>query len=191
MTTIELKITNISKYTYYTLSAFNIRVPQILKKSLTTAQIMQFIVGASYAAIHSFISYSYLYELPIIKTVLNEPASTTISSIRSVVTSISLSERLKELLITSLGRLNKVQSELKSPEFTELYTFQSEKITSNCIDTNGQNFAIWLNVIYLTPLTWLFMKFFVDSYIRRSSKTSIKAQVEAVAMESFKSKRKN
>ncbi|RKF56958.1 putative fatty acid elongase [Erysiphe neolycopersici] len=176
-------------YTYYTLTAFNIRVPRILKQSLTTAQIMQFLVGASYAAIHSFISYSYQYEFPIVKTVLNEPASTTLSSIRSVVTSISLPERIKDLFVISLGRSSKVQPEVKLPKFTELYTFYNEKITSNCLDTIGQNFAVWLNVIYLTPLTYLFMQFFINSYMGRSSKTSVKVQAEAD--NSFTSKRKN
>ncbi|POS85973.1 hypothetical protein EPUL_002725 [Erysiphe pulchra] len=169
-------------YTYYTITTFNIRVPQILKKGLTTAQIVQFLVGASYAAIHSFISYSYLYEFQIIKTVLKEPASTTLSSVRSVVTSISLTEKIKDLLITSLGRSNKVRPEAKLPVFTESYTFHSERLSSNCLDTSGQNFAVWLNVIYLTPLTFLFMRFFVNSYFRRSSKNSV--QVKAVAVES-------
>jgi len=38
-----------------------------------------------------------------------------------------------------------------------------------CIDTSGQAFAIYLNVIYLAPLTGLFVRFFIKSYIRRTS----------------------
>lgn len=176
-------------YTYFTFTTLNIQVPQILKKSLTTAQILQFIVGASYAAIHSFISYSFLFEVPIIKTVLNTSASTTLSSVRSIVTSTSFSEKIKELLIVSLGRSNKVQSEVKSPEFTEFHTLHSEKIISDCLDTSGQNFAVWLNVLYLTPLTFLFVNFFVNSYFRRSTKLRGEVQVEAT--KSLTSKQKN
>lgn len=38
-----------------------------------------------------------------------------------------------------------------------------------CIDTSGQAFAIYLNLIYLAPLTVLFVRFFVKSYIKRTS----------------------
>lgn len=36
-----------------------------------------------------------------------------------------------------------------------------------CMDTSGQGFAIWLNVLYLLPLTYLFARFFVRSYLYR------------------------
>jgi hypothetical protein len=36
-----------------------------------------------------------------------------------------------------------------------------------CMDTTGQAFAIWLNVLYLLPLTYLFARFFVRSYLYR------------------------
>lgn len=39
----------------------------------------------------------------------------------------------------------------------------------HCINTTGQSFAIWLNLIYLAPLTGLFVRFFIKSYIRRTS----------------------
>jgi hypothetical protein len=35
------------------------------------------------------------------------------------------------------------------------------------MDTSGQGFAIWLNVAYLLPLTYLFARFFVRSYLYR------------------------
>lgn len=41
--------------------------------------------------------------------------------------------------------------------------------TVNCIDTNGQTFAVWLNVFYLGPLMYLFMRFFYRSYLRRTA----------------------
>ncbi|KAI5855162.1 ELO family [Tricharina praecox] len=42
-------------YTYYTLTGLHIRVPALLKQSLTTLQITQFIVGGSFAALHLFV----------------------------------------------------------------------------------------------------------------------------------------
>lgn len=40
-----------------------------------------------------------------------------------------------------------------------------------CLDTSAQAFAVWFNVIYLTPLTYLFARFFVRSYLRSSTAT--------------------
>jgi len=36
-----------------------------------------------------------------------------------------------------------------------------------CLDTTGQTFAVSLNVSYLLPLTYLFVRFFVRSYLYR------------------------
>ncbi|KAF2216597.1 hypothetical protein CERZMDRAFT_56254 [Cercospora zeae-maydis SCOH1-5] len=44
-------------YTYFTLSALGYRVPQAIKRSLTSLQIAQFLWGASYAAAHLFVQY--------------------------------------------------------------------------------------------------------------------------------------
>lgn len=43
--------------------------------------------------------------------------------------------------------------------------------TVQCIDTTGQAFAVWLNVMYLLPLTYLFVRFFVRSYLHRKTPT--------------------
>lgn len=43
--------------------------------------------------------------------------------------------------------------------------YTQEMVT--CMDTTGQAFAIWLNVTYLLPLTYLFVRFFVRSYLTR------------------------
>lgn len=94
------------QYTYYTLSALSVPVPQSFKKALTTMQIIQLVFGGSYAALHSFISY----------TVPNK--------------------------------------------------HHSGSQTWSCIDTTGETFAIWFNVLYLTPLTVLFLRFFIKSYFR-------------------------
>lgn len=60
--------------------------------------------------------------------------------------------------------------------------------TVNCLDTQGQTFATWLNVFYLGPLMYLFMRFFYRSYIRRTqpkSKNVVKA-VEGAMVDAAK-----
>lgn len=45
--------------------------------------------------------------------------------------------------------------------------YRSEWSRVNCIDTTGEAFAIYLNLLYLAPLTWLFGRFFVRAYTAR------------------------
>ncbi|KAI0428580.1 GNS1/SUR4 family-domain-containing protein [Xylaria sp. FL1042] len=108
-------------YTYYTVTAFNIRVPTLVKRSLTSLQISQFLIGASAAMVHSFISY-----------------------------------------------LVPVQGAGAGTKYQKV----------DCIDTTGQTFAIWLNVSYLAPLTYLFMSFFVASYLRRSKAEVVRGKTD-------------
>lgn len=48
-----------------------------------------------------------------------------------------------------------------------------------CMDTSGQGFAIWLNVAYLLPLTYLFARFFVRSYLYRKEPGPQATHIEA------------
>jgi hypothetical protein len=45
--------------------------------------------------------------------------------------------------------------------------FRDELQWVHCLDTSGQVFAILLNCMYLLPLTWLFLQFFITSYLKR------------------------
>lgn len=98
-------------YTYYTLSAFSIKIPMAMKRTLTTMQITQFIVGASFAMVHSFITFI----APITKSA------------------------------------------------------ETWYLAQPCIATSSETYAIWINVVYLAPLTYLFVSFFIASYIKRSN----------------------
>ncbi|OBT65803.1 hypothetical protein VE03_03319 [Pseudogymnoascus sp. 23342-1-I1] len=53
--------------------------------------------------------------------------------------------------------------------------------TVSCINTSGQTFAVWLNVFYLGPLMYLFMRFFYRSYIRRAAPRVAGGKVAAAA----------
>ncbi|KAK2070100.1 hypothetical protein P8C59_004628 [Phyllachora maydis] len=125
-------------YTYYTLTAFHLRVPMSVKRTLTSLQITQFLVGASYAMLHSFVGY---YEPVMVTTARQVPAASNASH-------ASHASHAAAALETSYAQ-----------------------VAVPCITTSGATFAIWLNVLYLAPLTYLFASFFVTSYLRRSSKS--------------------
>ncbi|KAF3934974.1 hypothetical protein ABW19_dt0210015 [Dactylella cylindrospora] len=117
-------------YTYYTLSALKIRVPVFLKRTLTTMQITQFLVGGSGAAIQIFISY-------VPPTILTD-----------------ISDTIKENSGIDVNIANK--------EFV------------NCLNSGAEVWAVVTNVVYLTPLTYLFVMFFIKSYL--SPKKAIKSE---------------
>src|SRR6202008_1444151 len=52
-----------------------------------------------------------------------------------------------------------------------------------CLDTSGQVFAILLNCVYLLPLTYLFLQFFITAYLkqveRRRSRSASDAAIAA------------
>jgi hypothetical protein len=64
---------------------------------------------------------------------------------------------------------NPVQEFFHHHETVERTVYRTEYQSVPCIDTSGQAFAVYVNLIYLAPLTILFMRFFFKSYLRRSS----------------------
>ncbi|KAI1927426.1 hypothetical protein LOZ65_002317 [Ophidiomyces ophidiicola] len=170
-------------YTYYTLTAVNIRVPVRIKKSLTTMQILQFIFGTALAASHLFISYSIPFPvphavsfrpltsiLPSIVAVTNETQGGVGSWLKKLALRAAGHEGVAENVVNSNGTLfgtDGVQAAHATLDKQEV-RYALEARTFTCMDTSGQAFAIWLNVFYLLPLTWLFARFFVRSYLRRT-----------------------
>ncbi|KUJ21096.1 uncharacterized protein LY89DRAFT_694732 [Mollisia scopiformis] len=151
-------------YTYYTLTAFAVPVPMAIKRSLTTIQIIQFLVGSSYAALHSFVGYTIPVSVPITEVVTSTvvPAATGVSSsLAAFATAAGLG-----------GLFNKVLGldVLRTPEHESntVTRWQIVQKDVSCIDTSGQTFAIWLNVLYLAPLTFLFVRFFIKSYLKHA-----------------------
>lgn len=170
-------------YTYYTVTSFRIRVPGLLKRTLTVMQITQFLVGASYAALHSFVSYTIPVQAPSVAGVS--------SAVSSVAASPTFANIVKKFLFRAAGEeglaenVNVQQADARtfeSPDLAQEYHVKYQAVP--CIDTSGQTFAIWLNVLYLAPLTFLFVRFFVKTYIipNRSNKriTAAKAGKDAI-----------
>ena len=204
----------VSQYTYYTLSALGYRVPNFVKRTLTTMQITQFLVGAGFAALHLFVSYTVPVSVAH-KVAEQITSSVQPSSIASAVSSAvsSVTESASAVLPTATGPAlaflwklvyraagdeglaenipvpgsslipaqqshvptahavhveNPVQRLLHT-HTVERTVYRTEYQHVPCIDTSGQAFAIYLNLIYLAPLTGLFMRFFVKSYFRRTN----------------------
>ncbi|KAH6644590.1 GNS1/SUR4 family-domain-containing protein [Boeremia exigua] len=201
-------------YTYYTLSALGYRVPNFVKRTLTTMQITQFLVGASFAALHLFVSYtvpvSVAHKIAEQVTSSVQPssiASTVSSAVSSVTESASaalpaatgpalaflwkliyraagdegLAENIpvpgssiipahqSHLPTAVAAHENPVQRLLHTIHTVDRVVYRTEYQHVPCVDTSGQAFAIYLNLIYLAPLTGLFMRFFVKSYFRRTN----------------------
>ncbi|KAA6411924.1 MAG: hypothetical protein FRX48_04074 [Lasallia pustulata] len=179
-------------YTYYTLTALSFRVPQVLKRTLTMLQILQLVVGASYALAHLFIAYEIPVSVPYLfvhnlSTAIPSAASSVSSAFVSATATAGVGGWLKKIALRAAGEeglaenvrnnqgeafgidaihaqeVEKAQEEIRYRNVTQMV---------HCLDTSGQVFAIWLNLFYLAPLTLLFIDFFVRSYFKRTKATS-------------------
>jgi hypothetical protein len=162
-------------------------------------QIMQFLIGVVYAGMHSFISYSI--PIPVL-TSSTAPTMSSISSAATAAASAGYGAILKKYLLRAAAEEglaeNVVGANLASQQAhalqhassSEALKYHTEYQTIPCVDTSGQTFAIWLNVLYLMPLTVLFVRFFIKSYIRRTSKAggreNRQEQIEKAGMDALK-----
>ncbi|KAH7349991.1 GNS1/SUR4 family-domain-containing protein [Plectosphaerella cucumerina] len=154
-------------YTYYTVTAFNIRVPTPIKRTLTTMQITQFLIGASYAMLHSFVSYTVPVAVnPAAAAATQAATSSSPDAARTL--AAGAFENLKQMIY---GAAAKAASPAAGAAVEAGLPTDAETVwvSQPCITTSAETFAIWLNVLYLAPLTYLFVMFFIRSYLRRSS----------------------
>lgn len=166
---LEISLTGMTaQYTYYTLTAFSVRVPVVVKRTLTSLQITQLLVGASYAMAHSFVSYT----VPVVNLSESSPAAAHSSTAATAEATAAFMDNIKRIIFGAAS--GAAAGEDLAQQLQAELTF-SEK-TVPCIDSNASTFAIWLNVLYLAPLTYLFVKFFITSYLRRSSAEQARAR---------------
>ncbi|OAA33070.1 GNS1/SUR4 family protein [Moelleriella libera RCEF 2490] len=152
-------------YTYYTLTAFSIRVPMIVKRTLTTMQITQFIGGALLAMAHS--SVIFVAPVTVVREVArNLPVPRADSAGPAVATGALGS--LKKLIFGSASAGTVATARVQAPSLIT----ETQHVALPCITTANETFAIWLNVLYLAPLTYLFVSFFIASYVKRSTANS-------------------
>lgn len=99
-------------YVYFALASVGVRVPQSLKRTLTTMQIMQFVFGASYAALHLFVKYDipittfYKVYHPVasVASVASSSAVSVTSSLAEVTsTAAPFSALVKRMLLRAAG----------------------------------------------------------------------------------------
>ncbi|KAG6197181.1 hypothetical protein E4U47_000876 [Claviceps purpurea] len=159
-------------YTYYTLTAFSIRVPLVIKRSLTTMQITQFIVGASYAILHSFVTYVAPVTVTRVATEADDlPVGAAADAINPAAAGVL--DLLKNFIFggAAASASESVVASGRAVPKSSLIT-ETIYVAQPCITTANETFAIWLNVLYLAPLTYLFVSFFIASYVKRSSANS-------------------
>ncbi len=189
---LEGGISNYAQYTYYTLSALTIRVPQSVKRTLTFLQIAQIVFGASYAFAHLFVAYdipieeAYLY-VHNLSTALPSSASivssTLSSALASATTAADLGSWLKKAALRAAGEEGLAENvrnyqgetfgidaihaaDVEKAQEEIRYRMSSQKV--HCLDTSGQVLAILMNLVYLAPLLYLFITFFYNSYTARA-----------------------
>lgn len=140
--------------------------------------------------IHSFISYTVPVATTVVRTASASVAATTAASAASgseataSASNPAFIDNLKQLVlgvaskVTNAAAASVVVDEASTAEanagtqFTTLEETVTVYKVVPCIITTGQTFAIWLNVLYLAPLTYLFVKFFITSYLRLSGAES-------------------
>ncbi|KAI7977556.1 hypothetical protein EIK77_000506 [Talaromyces pinophilus] len=199
-------------YSYYALTALHVRVPNAIKRSLTTMQITQFIFGTFAASSYMFVRYS----IPVsvsravswehLQKAIPAAASAAESGIAAATASAGVVPWLKKFAFRAAGAegiaenvLNAQGQHFGADALNAARYSQSKQQAGNailyetidCVDNSGQAFAIWLNVMYLLPLTYLFARFFVKSYLRRKEPAQQKAgtqiqQVEKAGLDALK-----
>ena len=156
-------------------------MPQRIKRTLTTMQISQFLVGITFASLHLFVHYTVPVSTPYtwtktVSSVVSAASAAVSHAAHEIGTQASAAAEspgiglfLKQLLLRALGEAGMAkklgQDANRTPQFvpqsnvniTEALERETKWRTQYefiaCIDTEGQAFAIWLNVFYLAPLT--------------------------------------
>ncbi len=181
-----------------------------MKQTLTTLQIIQIVFGGTYAFAHLFIAYDipiekqYLY-VHNLSTALPSTVSTISSAVSSAFASATatagLGSWLKKVALRAAGEeglaenVRNYQGETfgidavhaaQMEKAQEEIRYKWETQTVHCLDTSGEAFAIFLNLIYLAPLAGLFIRYFTRSYLNRAKSEPPKPSPQENIMESSK-----
>ena len=125
-------------------------------------QITQFVFGTNMAAAYLFVEYTIPY--PVGSTALQHLAKAA-PAIASATAEAGVVPWLKKLALRAAGAEG-IAENVGGAAAPVTSTGHTQQMVT-CMDTTGQAFAIWLNVSYLLPLTYLFARFFVRSYLKR------------------------
>lgn len=124
-------------------------------------QITQFVFGTNMAAAYLFVHYTIPY--PVGSAALRHLAKAA-PAVATAATEAGAVSWVKKLAFRAAGAEG-IAENVGGAVAAPASGYTQEMVT--CMDTTGQGFAIWLNVTYLLPLTYLFVRFFVRSYLTR------------------------
>jgi hypothetical protein len=155
-------------------------------------QITQFLVGVAYASLHSFITYRVpvqIYNSPIahitsaVESMATEAAASGVGALAKKILlraadQEGLAEKIEVISSTAISAAAAASASAAQERAADPHAapggYHTEYVQKSCLDSSGQTFAVWLNVFYLTPLTFLFVRFFVKSYLRRGAQANKK-----------------
>ncbi|SJX60190.1 related to SUR4-elongase, involved in fatty acid and sphingolipid biosynthesis [Sporisorium reilianum f. sp. reilianum] len=154
-------------YTYYSMTAMKLPFTGGLKRSMTTIQITQLVVGINLAAAYLWLKYDptayaagavptpgrHVFNPLTAAMALFEASNSTASKLLPT-TSTQALQLLRQTILASVGANNK----------------------TSCVLSSGELFAVVLNVAYLVPLIYLFVSFYVRSYQKKAANKGAKAQ---------------
>lgn len=127
-------------------------------------QITQFVFGTNMAAAYLFVHYTIPF--PSGSAALSQ--LTKAASIAATATAEAGSVAwLKKLAFRAAGAEGIAENVGTTFNVAPVQSSGYSQQMFTCMDTTGQAFAVWLNVSYLLPLTYLFARFFVRSYLNR------------------------
>ena len=124
-------------------------------------QITQFVFGTNMAAAYLFVHYTIPY--PAGSAALRH-LSRAVPAVANATAEAGVVPWLKKLAFRAAGAEG-IAENVGGAAIAPRDGYTQQMVT--CMDTTGQAFAIWLNVSYLLPLTYLFVRFFVRSYLNR------------------------
>jgi hypothetical protein len=135
-----------TQYTYFSMTALGLRVPVSIKRSLTTLQIGQFLLGAAFAICYLFIGYDIATS-----QVFNLEGGRLMKYNHSRFQSAMSSHSDATASVPVAGTVFEVQA-------------------TPCLWNSGQTIALFVTLAYLIPLVYLFVSFFSRSYVKRARK---------------------
>lgn len=124
-------------------------------------QITQFVFGTNMAAAYLFVHYTIPY--PAGSAALRHLAQ-AVPAVTNATAEAGVVPWLKKLAFRAAGAEG-IAENVGGAATAPRDGYTQQMVT--CMETTGQAFAIWLNVSYLLPLTYLFVRFFVRSYLNR------------------------
>lgn len=169
-------------------------------------QVAQFVVGTTFTLAHLLIAYTipvstpYIYSFADLTSGLASDVSGA-ASIATATASAGVGSWLKKIAFRAAGEeglAENVRNEqgrafgidaihaAKDLKAREEIRYRDELRLVHCVDTSGQVFAILINCVYLAPLTWLFVRFFIHSYTKRGEHQKANSSTRHLIVESGK-----